>query len=166
MKRRPPSAGGPRLRTRRGTPELAHLESLLGDLLIEGEIARTPRAVVYRIRAGAEGERPSALKVGLEPLDAAEVVRFRHEVRLLSEVRHPNVVEVFDYGVLPGGFPFLTMELVDGDVRGACSRGDWEGFLDLALQAAAGLAHIHRHGYLPPANLTFRFFLQKSHFEN
>ncbi|MFL6193731.1 MAG: sigma 54-interacting transcriptional regulator [Thermoanaerobaculia bacterium] len=127
-------------------PDLSHLERLLGDVLFEGEIARTPRAVIYRVRTGG-GDRPLALKIARESSDAEELARFRHEVRLLSEARHPNVVEVYDFGVLPGDFPFLTMELLtSGNLPDRARRLDWESFYEMALQAAAGLAHIHRQG--------------------
>jgi Nif-specific regulatory protein len=129
-------------------PDLSYLERLLGDVLFEGEIARTSRAVVHRVRTGSTPDsKPMALKVALAPSDAEDLVRFRHEVRLLSEARHPNVLEVYDFGVLPGGFPFLTMELLTGG--GLVERfrsGNWEEAYDLAIQAAAGLAHIHRQG--------------------
>ncbi|HSG38898.1 MAG TPA: protein kinase, partial [Thermoanaerobaculia bacterium] len=139
------------------SPDLSHLERLLGDVLFEGEIARTPRAAIYRVRTGG-GDRPLALKVALERSDAEDLARFRHEVRLLSEARHPNVVEVYDFGVLPGDFPFLTMELLKSDGLPEKVRGlDWESFYDFALQAAAGLAHIHRQGVvhmdIKPLNL-------------
>jgi Nif-specific regulatory protein len=138
--------------------DLASLDRLLGDFALEGEIARTPLAAVFRIRTGGSGGRPLALKVALRPSDADDLARFRHEVRLLSETRHPNVVEVHDFGVLPGDFPFLTMELLTGESPAASLReGGWEAFWDLAIQAAAGLAHIHRQGVvhmdLKPANL-------------
>lgn len=147
------------LRSRRGGPDLADLERLLGDVVVEGEVARTPLAAIYRIRTGADpAGKPVALKVALHPGTAEDLVRFRHEVRLLSEVRHPNVVEVYEYGVLPGDFPFLTMELLATlDLPTVVRGGDWPLFYDLAIQAAAGLAHIHRHGIvhldLKPANL-------------
>src|SRR5262249_54570070 len=81
-----------------------------------------------------------------------------HEVRLLSEARHPNVVEVYDFGVLPGGLPFLTMELLSGgSVAERLRAARWDVFYDAAIQAAAGLAHIHRQGVVhmdvKPANL-------------
>jgi Nif-specific regulatory protein len=138
--------------------DLSHLDRLLGDLLLEGEIARTPLAVIFRIRTGGPDGRPMALKVALLPSDADDLARFRHEVRLLSETRHPNVVEVYDFGVLPGDFPFLTMELLTGESPAGYLRvGGWEPFWDLAIQAAAGLAHIHRQGVVhmdvKPANL-------------
>jgi Nif-specific regulatory protein len=141
--------------------DLSQLDRLLGDVLLEGEIARTSRTAVYRVRTGAADGRPLALKVALQPSDPEDLARFRHEVRLLSEARHPNVVEVYDFGVLPGDFPFLTMELVGGALKGDIveslrGRG-WDAVFDAAIQAAAGLAHIHRQGVvhmdLKPANL-------------
>ena len=106
---------GPQPRSDRppALPDLGDLERLLGDLVVEGEIARTARAAVYRVRMGGEdGDRPLALKVALQPSGADDLARFRHEASLLSEVRHPNVVEVREVGVLEGRFPFLVMELV------------------------------------------------------
>ena len=47
--------------------DLSHLDRLLGDVLLEGEIARTPRAAVYRVRTGGGDGRPLALKVALQP---------------------------------------------------------------------------------------------------
>ncbi|HSL84358.1 MAG TPA: protein kinase, partial [Thermoanaerobaculia bacterium] len=122
---------------------LHHLEEALGDLELEGEVARTARAVVHRVRLGRLGERSLAVKVALQPSERDDLARFRHEARLLSEVRHPNVVEVHDLGVLPGGHPFLVMELVEPyEVPEAPA---WDQVYDLGLQAAAGLAHIHHH---------------------
>jgi len=148
---------GGALRTRQDAPRIAELEKLLGDFLIEEELARTPRAMIYRIRAGNRPERQLALKVALQPVEGEDLDRFQHEVRLLSEVRHPNVVEVYDFGVLPGSYPFLTMELLAGADLQHRVQADWEVFYSVALQAAAGLAHIHRHGIVhldvKPANL-------------
>jgi serine/threonine-protein kinase len=141
--------GGTSARLRNGGPDLSYLERLLGDVLVEGEMARTPRAAIYRIRVGSQAHRATALKVALHQGSAEDLAQLRHEVRLLSEVRHPNVVEVYDFGVLPGDFPFLTMELVEGgDLRQTLERGGWPVFWDVAIQAASGLAHIHRHGVL------------------
>ena len=95
--------------------------------------------------------------MALQPVEGEDLDRFQHEVRLLSEVRHPNVVEVYDFGVLPGSFPFLTMELLAAADLQHRVQADWDAFYSVALQAAAGLAHIHRHGIVhldvKPANL-------------
>lgn len=146
-------------------PDLSRLDELLGDVSLEEEIGRTSRAVVYRARVGRKPDEV-ALKVASVPVDGEELARFAHEVRLLSEVRHPHVVEVYDWGVLPGGYPFMTLELLatgrgrgggrePGDprrpglgerLRARLAEQGWDPFYDLALQAAAGLDHIHRHG--------------------
>ena len=156
MNREPTLEGGA-MRTRQDAPRIGELEKLLGDFLIEEELARTPRAVIYRIRAGNRPERQLALKVALQPVEGEDLDRFQHEVRLLSEVRHPNVIEVYDFGVLPGSYPFLTMELLAGVDLVQRLQADWDAFYTVALQAAAGLAHIHRHGIvhldIKPANL-------------
>ncbi|HET9228582.1 MAG TPA: protein kinase, partial [Thermoanaerobaculia bacterium] len=137
--------------------DLSKLDRLLGDVLFEGEIAHTPQAAVFRVRTGAAGGRPLALKVALRPSDPEDLARFRHEVRLLSEARHPNVVEVHDFGVLAGDFPFLAMELLEGGVSERLRGQGWDAIYDVAIQATAGLAHIHRQGVvhmdLKPANL-------------
>ena len=138
--------------------DLSQLDRLLGDVLLEGEIARTAQTAIYRVRTGAADGSPLALKVALRASDPEDLARFRHEVRLLSEARHPNVVAVYDFGVLSGDFPFLTMELVEGGRVAEALRGKgWDVFYDAAIQAAAGLAHIHRQGVVhmdvKPANL-------------
>jgi Nif-specific regulatory protein len=138
--------------------DLSQLDRLLGDVLLEGEIARTSQTAIYRVRTGAADGSPLALKVALRASDPEDLARFRHEVRLLSEARHPNVVAVYDFGVLPGDFPFLTMEMVEGGRVAERLRGKgWDVFFEVAIQAAAGLAHIHRQGVVhmdvKPANL-------------
>jgi len=45
------------------------------------------------------------------------VLRFRHEFFTLAGLRHPRIIEVYDYG-LDGPVPYYTMELLDGsDLR-------------------------------------------------
>ncbi len=64
-------------------------------------------------------ERPVALKV-IAPEHAARpefLERFRREARSLGRLRHPNVVDVTDFGVADhdgAALPYLVMELLDG----------------------------------------------------
>src|SRR5580765_164906 len=56
-----------------------------------------------------------ALKV-MQPTLAAHpmaAARFLREARAASQIRHQNVVEVFDIGV-ENGVPFLVMEFLEG----------------------------------------------------
>jgi serine/threonine-protein kinase len=50
--------------------------------------------------------------------DPSYVVRFEREISALRAIRHPNVVDVFDWNLpTPGGQepPFVVMELLDGE---------------------------------------------------
>src|SRR5687767_14093850 len=43
------------------------------------------------------------------------LARFRREAQVTSQLGHPNIVHVFDFGTAPTGEPFLAMELLDGE---------------------------------------------------
>ena len=47
-------------------------------------------------------------------------VLFMREYHALSELRHPRIIEVYDYGV-DAGTPYYTMELLDGQDLGKIS---------------------------------------------
>lgn len=60
-------------------------------------------------------DRPVALKILAPSLaaDAAFVDRFRQEARAAGQLRHPNVVTVYDWGAMDGTW-FIAMEYVEG----------------------------------------------------
>jgi serine/threonine-protein kinase len=89
------------------------------------------------------------------------VGRLRREARLLSKIRHPNIVEVHDFGETANGRPFIAMELLSGktlksviDNEGALPK---ERALSIVRQIAAGLQEAHRvglvHRDLKPENI-------------
>jgi serine/threonine-protein kinase len=60
-------------------------------------------------------KRPTAVKIIELAMTTDEMLaRFDREVRLASQLMHPNTVEVFDYGRTPEGQPFYAMEFLDG----------------------------------------------------
>lgn len=60
-------------------------------------------------------DRPVAIKVLLPALasDSRMIERFRREARAAAALRHPNIIQIFDYGVCEYG-PFIVMELIAG----------------------------------------------------
>ena len=42
------------------------------------------------------------------------VQRFKHEARAVNAIEHPNIVDIFGYGTLPDGRPYLIMEYLRG----------------------------------------------------
>ncbi len=61
-------------------------------------------------------ERRVAIKVLAQHLasDSIFVSRFKREVRASAASEHPNIVQVFDFGITSDGRPFMTMELLEG----------------------------------------------------
>jgi hypothetical protein len=75
----------------------------------EGGIARVYRAQHRLLK------RPTAVKVIQLAQSTDELLaRFDREVRLCSQLMHPNTIEIFDYGRTPDGLPFYAMELLEG----------------------------------------------------
>lgn len=119
------------------------------DALVgEGGMAR-----VYRVTHTLIG-RTLAIKVLRAELqrDRALVERFLQEARCASAVKHPNVVELCDYGELPDGGAFYVMEFLRGCTL--AERIDREGplppeeALTIALQVCCGLEAIHEQGII------------------
>jgi serine/threonine protein kinase len=98
--------------------------------------------------------------------DGEAIARFEREARAAASIRHPNVVDVTDFGKSPEGVFFLVMEYVDGESLYQLLRR--EGTLDIQRtltilgQVVAGVEAPHDEGILhrdlKPANI---FITQK-----
>jgi TPR repeat protein/tRNA A-37 threonylcarbamoyl transferase component Bud32 len=109
-------------------------------------------------------DRKVAIKVlRTDVIVSADVTeRFINEARVASTLRHPNVIEVFDTGVLhPEGVPYFVMELLEGEALadrlarlGHIAIPDalrWANETAAALGVAHAKGIIHRD--LKPGNL-------------
>ncbi len=83
--------------------------------LIE-ELGRGAMGVVWRAADHAQGSRIVALKTirADSVITAEQRLRFKEEFRAMARLRHPNAIEVFDYGQLDAHTQFISMELVAG----------------------------------------------------
>lgn len=116
---------------------------------------------VYRAVLTARG-RVVAMKVvsGRLTRDPEVTARFEAEVSALSQLDHPNVVQVLDHGETVNGRHFLVMEYVEGcDLRRLlrAQRLDMDRALDIFLKVCAGVIHAHEHEFvhrdIKPANI-------------
>lgn len=114
-------------------------------------------------------ERQVAIKVlDIEHLAASRkhakhiLERFRREARLAAKVRHPSIVEIFDFGVLEDtNQPYMVMEFLRGiDLEEAIEDGgpmDPERLFSLFCGTLDALGEAHDEGVihkdLKPANL-------------
>ena len=112
-------------------------------------LARGGMAAVYAAVDTRTG-RPVALKRIIPEVaeDAEFRSRFVHEVRLHSQLKHPNVLELFEFG--EGDELFLAMELIDGGTLRALLDNLRKLPPELALFVAAetlkGLSSAHERG--------------------
>ncbi len=118
--------------------------------------------IVYRVEHLALA-RQHALKVLTDPeleTDPGALQQFLREGRAAARIRHPHIAEVFDFGQLPDGRPYLVMELVVGRrlvdliARGPLQPSD---AVAAARQLANALAEAHDRGVIhadvTPANV-------------
>ena len=81
---------------------------------LDRQIGSGSMGVVYAAH-DLSRDRPIALKMidRSHTVDATMVARFQREGRIVSDLRHPNIVEVFEVGEIDGDW-VMTMELLDG----------------------------------------------------
>src|SRR3990170_4536262 len=82
----------------------------LGRYAIEAPISQGAMGAVYRAQNRVTGQ-PVAVK---RLLDTRHAARFEIEARLLSQLKHPRVVEVLDHFQDQEGVYYIVMELVPG----------------------------------------------------
>ncbi|MDB5099622.1 MAG: hypothetical protein JWM80_4043, partial [Cyanobacteria bacterium RYN_339] len=92
--------------------------------------------------------RQVALKVVSNKLGASEksLLQFKQEFRLMTQLRHPNCCQVFDYGETPTGEPYFTMEVVPGRGLDELLPLDEGTFRGVFAQLLLALGYIHQLG--------------------
>jgi serine/threonine protein kinase len=122
-------SSNPERATVRPTDEVADLSPgtiVAGRFVVEGMIARGAIGAVYKARQLGI-ERDVAIKVLRHRLShhSNDVERLRREAVAAGQLRHPNIVTVFDFGELPDGRDYLAMEYLAGPTLAAwiASRG-------------------------------------------
>jgi len=137
-------------------------EVLDGSALIDGKyriekcLGHGGMGAVYRVRhAGLD--KLFALKVmsGAGQTSPAWKVLFEREAKALGQLKHPNIVDVTDYGVDPRGLPYLVTELLEGEtLEQFCRRGGSlepvgiERAMPVLQSIAQAIDCVHSHGIL------------------
>jgi serine/threonine protein kinase len=114
--------------------------------VIERQLGEGGMGRVYEVRHLLLGKK-FALKV-ISPTFASNIAaraRFNEEAKLASEIDHPNIVNVVDYGEDPELGAFMVMELVSGELLGKSPMSIRRACETLG-QIADALDVIHRKG--------------------
>ena len=86
--------------------------SQIGRYKVQEELGRGGFGRVYRAYDPTVG-RPVAIKI-LTDVSADTQTRFRNEAMVAGNLRHKNIVTVYEYGSYEG-LPFLAMEYLEGE---------------------------------------------------
>ncbi|HEU4559276.1 MAG TPA: protein kinase [Longimicrobium sp.] len=140
--------------------------TLAGRYLIEAVIGRGGMGAVYRAVDERLSRAVAVKVVGAVTNDPGEHqhlrARFHREARAAAALRHPNVVQVHDFGTDPElDLDYLVMELLHGeDLSARLMRGGAPPLpeaVSILRQAARGLSAGHRAGMVhrdvKPGNL-------------
>ncbi|MFP5501074.1 MAG: protein kinase domain-containing protein, partial [Candidatus Sericytochromatia bacterium] len=91
-----------------------------------------------------------ALKVLSAAIGATEetILQFKQEFRVMSTLKHPNCCAVYDFGQLPDGAPYLTMEVVPGHGLDEIVPLAPDQFKSVFSQLLLALGYVHNMGYV------------------
>jgi serine/threonine-protein kinase len=122
----------------------------IGQYRVTGLIGRGGMGAVYAAEHALLG-RPAAIKVLLPELSQKQdvVTRFFNEARAATAIRHPGIIEIYDFGWTPDGAAFIVMERLEGETlarRSARLRLRWPAVLAIARQIAGALSAAHVKG--------------------
>jgi len=139
-----------------GVPRVIEDKYIVTRLLGRGGMGSVYLATQKRLN------RPVAIKVLLSHLVGSSSMRgrFEREARIVARLRHPAIVTIHDFGVLPSGHAYLVMEYLDGDtLRKVIGTGPQPLAAAMtilrpvgeAIDAAHGAGIVHRD--LKPENI-------------
>ncbi|HKU39762.1 MAG TPA: protein kinase [Polyangiales bacterium] len=133
------------------------VELVAGRYRLERKLARGGMGEVFAAVDQSTGTRLALKRMRPETrLQRAWVVHFMREYHSLSELRHPRIIDVYDYGV-DRDVPYYTMELLDGQDLGELSPVPYVEACSYLRDVASSLALLHArrllHRDLSPRNV-------------
>lgn len=144
-------------------PDLSRWPAQADRFELEEVIAEGGFGTVLRARDKKLG-REVALKTLRDdlPPDAMLLRRLVEEAQISSQLQHPGVVPVYDYGLLSEGRPYIAMKLVRGRtlreiLREAKTREERHALLPICERICQTMAYVHSRGVvhrdLKPSNI-------------
>jgi len=139
----PPGAGD--------APLVAHRYRIINEL------GRGGMGAVYRVLDRLTGRIVTLKRLAIPPAppgDAGasvdERASFASEFQVLAALRHPNIIDVLDYGFDHDREPYFTMSLGE-NARTLVAAGAEQPIavqVDLLVQILRALVYLHRHGVI------------------
>lgn len=126
---------------------------LAGRYEVVREIGRGALGIVYKGKHRIL-DRTVAIKVlfGGVHNDFSAQERFKREAQATSQLSHPNVVTIFDFGITPDQLPYIVMDYVNGETLQhlitRLGRLQSRRAVPIFIQICDGMAHAHSRGII------------------
>jgi serine/threonine protein kinase len=139
----------------------------LGKVLIHDLVARGGMAEVYTGTHESVGQVAVKVMRGMLERDSDQLARFQREAEVIEDLRHPNIVQMFDYAIVDES-PYLVMEYIPGPSLAAYlkrlhdkkERLPFSTVAHLLKSIASALDYAHLKGLvhrdIKPANVLLR----------
>ncbi len=103
------------------------------------------------------------IKVLKTSFDSKQLRRFQREAVVSGRLRHPNIVEVYDFALASKNQPYMVSEFLDGyDFDEYLERNELSDLdkIEMFIQICSGLAYAHKNGVVhrdvKPGNVLVR----------
>jgi serine/threonine protein kinase len=93
--------------------------TVAGAYVLKKEIASGGGGTVYEAQHKVLGRRAAVKELRRQVAASPQLVtRFAREAQAVNMLKHPSIVDIYEFDTLPDGRPFYVMELLEGtDVR-------------------------------------------------
>lgn len=121
--------------------------SIAGRYTVLEQLGAGGMGIVYRARDETTGAQVALKQLSLATSGSLQRKRealFEREYHTLVRLRHPRIIDVYDYGLAEAG-PYYTMELLDGGDLQHPSPLPWREVCRHLCDVASSLALLHAH---------------------
>ena len=124
-------------------------------------IASGGMGAIYKARQPALNKMVAIKMLKVQNRTDAAWARFKQEAKAVSQLEHPNIIRIYDFGETSDGQPFMVMDYVEGtDLQSLLKEETTlsvEEGLNIFRQICAGMQHAHKkkvfHRDLKPGNI-------------
>jgi eukaryotic-like serine/threonine-protein kinase len=145
---------------------LAWVPNVIGDAIggryqVVAEIGQGGSGTVYRAVQLGLGREVALKLMHPQQMEPGKLERFKREAELGQRLRHPNTVQLIDFGVHEDETPYIVFELLEGQSLSAVLKREhslsWQRVARVATQVLKALMEAHGAGIvhrdIKPANI-------------
>ncbi len=125
---------------------------ILGRYIVVERLGSGGMGSVYRVESIESGKNFALKFLHKQQTNDTTWRRFENEIRAANKLDHPNLIKVYESGLLPDGQPYFIMDLVHGESLSQLlkrkGRLPLEKALKIFIQVGFALSYAHSNGVI------------------